>query len=96
MELELRLAVRSGQLALLELDPNVASTARNHGGEALYEAVAESCPDATLLVIDPLDALTEEILDQVGRGRAEVAAAGFHALGMCQIKAICGTMTKMS
>ncbi len=65
MELELRPAIRSGQLALLELDPDVAATARNHGGDALYEAITTSCPEAGLLIIDPMDALTAEILDEV-------------------------------
>ncbi len=65
MNMDFEPAIRSGQLALLELDPSVATTARNHGGDAFYDAIAESCPDAKLVIIDDIEAITTEILDEV-------------------------------
>jgi len=65
MGLDLMPALRDGALVLLELDAQVAATARAHGGGALVEALREAAPEASLVLLDPLTALTAEIADEV-------------------------------
>ncbi len=66
MNLDLGRPLRSGQLALLELDHQVALTTRVHGGSALVDAIHQSVSECRTLLIDPLTSLTAEVLDEVG------------------------------
>ncbi len=65
MSLDLETALRAGQLELLELDPEIASTTKANGGAALVDAILESAPTSRMLLFDPLDALTSEVVDEV-------------------------------
>jgi len=62
--LELDPALSSGQLLLLELDSNIASTVRSNGLGSLVEAVKREEPLVGTLVVDPFTVLTCEILDE--------------------------------
>ncbi|MDJ0847837.1 MAG: response regulator [Myxococcota bacterium] len=57
-------ALRERRLRMLELAPDAPGTVRAHGGEALATSLLEAAPDADLFVIDPLTALTSELLDE--------------------------------
>jgi CheY-like chemotaxis protein/archaellum biogenesis ATPase FlaH len=64
LDLPLEGALRSEQLALLELDAAAASLVRNQGPAALAEALRRESPDADLLIVDPFTTLTAEIVDE--------------------------------
>ncbi len=57
-------ALRERRLRMLELVAEAPGTVRAHGGAALAGALLEAAPDAELFVIDPLSALTSELLDE--------------------------------
>lgn len=65
LDLDLGDFVRDGRLVLLELTPEVAAQVRIRGGDALGRALGEQAPEAELLVVDPLSALTAELVDEV-------------------------------
>lgn len=78
LDLALAREVASGRLALLELDANAALTARAHGLAALVESARREVPGLTTFVIDPLTALTPELLEESSlrrEARAFAAAA---------------------
>lgn len=54
--------LRDGRFILLEFDPRAGGQFRNAGPEAFAKSLGEAAPDATFLVINPLNFLTEEIL----------------------------------
>lgn len=62
--IDLETPLCSGQLLLLELDSNVASTVRAHGIAPLVEAVRREEPLVGMLLVDPFTVLTSEILDE--------------------------------
>jgi DNA-binding response OmpR family regulator/archaellum biogenesis ATPase FlaH len=64
LDLPLDGALRSEQLALLELDAAAASLVRSQGPAALAEALRRESPDADLLIVDPFTILTAEIVDE--------------------------------
>jgi CheY-like chemotaxis protein/KaiC/GvpD/RAD55 family RecA-like ATPase len=85
--IDLRGAVASEQLLLLEIDPRAAGGVATHGGAAFVRSVLAEHPSLSLLVIDPFTALTREILDEAPlRSVVREVVAGFpHAalvLGM--------------
>ena len=65
LQLDLKPSIRNGTLVLLELDSDVAGTTRSHGGGAFSEAIATAAPESDLVIIDPIDAITHEVLDEV-------------------------------
>ncbi len=78
-------ALREDRLRMLELVPDAAGIVRAHGGEALAAALLEAAPAADLFVIDPLTALTSELLDEremraTVRGLFEALATAERAL----------------
>jgi CheY-like chemotaxis protein/KaiC/GvpD/RAD55 family RecA-like ATPase len=62
--LELLSGLSIGRLLLLELLPDSATVMRAHGAGPLLEALGEEAPDADWLIIDPLTALTSDLLDE--------------------------------
>jgi CheY-like chemotaxis protein/archaellum biogenesis ATPase FlaH len=52
------------RLVMLELDPGAATAARTHGAAALVSALRAEAPGTRLWIIDPITALTREILDE--------------------------------
>jgi CheY-like chemotaxis protein/KaiC/GvpD/RAD55 family RecA-like ATPase len=62
--LELLSGLSIGRLLLLELMPDSATTMRAHGAGPLLEALAEEAPSADWLIIDPLTAVTSDLLDE--------------------------------
>jgi len=54
--------LRDGRFILLEFDPRAAGYFRNAGPEVFVKNLGEVASDATFLVINPLNFLTEEIL----------------------------------
>lgn len=57
-------AVRDDRLVLLELDAHAATQVRIHGPSALADALREAAGVPDFLVVEPVSALTEEILDE--------------------------------
>ncbi len=64
LELEVETGLREGRFALLELDSLAGARVRVHGPDALIEALRAEMEAPDLLVVDPLQALTEEILEE--------------------------------
>ena len=62
--LELLSGLSIGRLLLLELTPDAATVMRAHGPGPLLEALAEEAPSAEWLIVDPLSALTSDLLDE--------------------------------
>jgi CheY-like chemotaxis protein/KaiC/GvpD/RAD55 family RecA-like ATPase len=62
--LELLSGLSIGRLLLLELLPDSSTVMRAHGAAPLLEALAGEAPQADWLVIDPLTALTSDLLDE--------------------------------
>lgn len=62
--LDLVPALRERRLALLELHADAPANLRGYGPEAFVAALRAEAPDAGLIVIDPLTALTTELLDE--------------------------------
>jgi CheY-like chemotaxis protein/KaiC/GvpD/RAD55 family RecA-like ATPase len=62
--LPIETAVRDDRLVLLELDAHAAAQVRIHGPPALVEALRDAAGVPDLLVVEPVSALTEEILDE--------------------------------
>jgi circadian clock protein KaiC len=56
--------VASGQLALFELDEKAAITVRAHGLAAPIDAVRREIPNLSTLIVDPLTALSAELLEE--------------------------------
>ena len=63
LEIDLRPALRTGQLALLEVAREAPVELRSHGAGALVGAVMREQPDAGLVLVDPLTALVPRQLD---------------------------------
>ena len=56
--------VRSGQLLLLELDPRAPASLQAAGSKAFIEAIRAEHPSVSLIVIDPLTALTVGLVEE--------------------------------
>jgi CheY-like chemotaxis protein/archaellum biogenesis ATPase FlaH len=63
LEIDLRPALRTGQLALLEVAREAPVELRSHGAAALVGAVMREQPGANLVLVDPLTALVPRQLD---------------------------------
>jgi len=61
---DLRAPLERGQLALLEMDVDVASAVTGLGTDALVRAVSDQQPLTSLLVIDPFTVLTSGLYDE--------------------------------
>lgn len=57
--------VHSEQLVLLELDSDAPACLVSAGGRALIETIRDEHPSVSLIVVDPITAITSEILDEV-------------------------------
>lgn len=64
LEFELDEAIRSDQLVVLEAHPRVAASVRKQGGFELAGRMRDAAPDAGLVVLDSLNALTAELVDE--------------------------------
>lgn len=62
--IELRPSIRSGHLALLELDADVGSLITDHGMEAFAESLVAEQPLASLVIVDPFSVLTAGIFEE--------------------------------
>lgn len=56
--------LRSGQLALLEMDAEIGSTTTALGTEALIESIRAEQPQCTMLIVDPATVLTTGMFDE--------------------------------
>jgi CheY-like chemotaxis protein/KaiC/GvpD/RAD55 family RecA-like ATPase len=73
-------AIRSEELALLELVPQAGALLRVHGAAPLREALRAEAPDAGLVVLDGLRPLVQDLLDvPVLRAALETLLAGWEA-----------------
>jgi DNA-binding response OmpR family regulator/KaiC/GvpD/RAD55 family RecA-like ATPase len=63
LEIDLRPALQTGQLALLEVAREAPAELRANGAAALVAAVLREQPDASLVLVDPLTALVPRQLD---------------------------------
>lgn len=57
--------LESGRLVLLELAPDVSSVVRAHGVAPLVSQLAAEISEPALAIVDPLTALTGEVLDDI-------------------------------
>jgi DNA-binding response OmpR family regulator/KaiC/GvpD/RAD55 family RecA-like ATPase len=62
--LELLSGLSTGRLLLLELTSDSSTVMRAHGAGPLLESLAAECPAAEWLIVDPLTALTSDLLDE--------------------------------
>lgn len=56
--------VRSGQLLLLELDPRAPASLQAAGSKVFIEAIRTEHPSVSLIVIDPITALTSGLIEE--------------------------------
>jgi DNA-binding response OmpR family regulator/archaellum biogenesis ATPase FlaH len=64
LALDLSPGLSTGRLALLELVPAASTIVRAHGVGPLLASLADESPDADWLILDPLTALTVDLLDE--------------------------------
>lgn len=62
--LDLEAGVRAGQLLLLELDPRATASLQGVGAKGFVEAIHAEHPAVARIVVDPVTALTRDILDE--------------------------------